>query len=342
MSAAPYRFQKLNSVAVVRHRHRDEPGGREDGRDDHAAVEGVDDRVLSAADAREERPDHRGEDRDAAERERVEPEVLLAEADSEQHHGDGRDRVRLEQVSRHARAVADVVADVVGDDRRVARIVLGDTRLDLPDEVGADVGGLRVDAAAESREDGDERAAEGEPDEVAHRGLGRVADPVGEHPVVAGDAEEPEPDDEEAGDRAGAERDLERGLQALARCLGRAHVRAHRDVHADEAGQRREHGADQEPECGAPPELVVEAEQEERHDRHDRDRRVLLAQIRRGALLDRARDLLHPLVARRLLQQPPGEVQPVQHRHGRTREREPDGVIYEEVHGPPVLPPVTK
>ena len=54
------------------------------------------------------------------------------------------------------------------------------------------------------------------------------------------------------------------------------------------------------------------------------------------------RDLTHPLVAGGLLQQPPGEVEPVQDRHGRAREREPDGVIYEEVHGPPVLPPVTK
>ena len=160
---------------------------------------------------------------------------------------------------------------------------------------------------------------------------------LGEHPVVPGDAEQAEPDDEEARHRARAERDLERRLQPLARSLGRAHVRAHGDVHADEAGRRREDGADEEAERRAPPELVVEAEQEERHDRDDRDRRVLLAQVRRGALLDRARDLLHLLVPGRLLEQPPGEVQPVQNRHGRTRKREPDGVIYEEVHGPPVL-----
>ncbi len=295
-----------------------------------------------SADPGEERPDHRGEDRDAAERERVEPEILLPEADPEEHHRDGGDGVRLEEVGGHARAVADVVADVVRDDGRVARVVLGDAGLDLPDEVGADVGGLRVDAAAESREHGDERAAEGEPDEVVDRGLGAVADPVREDPVVAGDAQEAEPDDEESGDRAGAERDLERGLQSLARSLGRPDVRAHGDVHADEAGRRREHRADEEAERGAPAELVVEAEQEERHDRDDCDRRVLLAQVRRGAFLDRGRDLLHALVPGRLLQQPPRQVQPVQDRHGSAREREPDGVVNEEVHGPPVLPPVTK
>ena len=79
------------------------------------------------------------------------------------------DRVGLEQVGRHAGAVADVVADVVGDHGRVARVVLGDARLDLADEVGADVGGLRVDAAAEPGEDRDQRAAEGEADQVVDR-----------------------------------------------------------------------------------------------------------------------------------------------------------------------------
>ena len=59
---------------------------------------------------------------------------------AEQDHRDGGDRVGLEQVGRHAGAVADVVADVVGDRGRVARVVLGDARLDLADEVGADVG----------------------------------------------------------------------------------------------------------------------------------------------------------------------------------------------------------
>ena len=84
---------------------------------------------------------------------------------AEQHGGDQRDRIGLEQVGRHAGAVADVVADVVGDHRRVARIVLGNAGLDLADEVGADVGALGEDAAAQAREDRDQRAAEGEADQ---------------------------------------------------------------------------------------------------------------------------------------------------------------------------------
>ncbi len=323
--------------SVVGHGHGNESDRGEDRRDDHAAVERVDDRVLPAADPSEERADHRRENRDATECERVEPEVLLSHADPEQHHRHRRDRIRLEEVRRHPCAVADVVADVVRDDSGVAWIVLGDARFDLADEVGADIRSFRVDAAAETGEDGDERAAEREADEVVHRRFGAVADPVGEHPVVAGDPEEAEPDDQEARDRARAEGDLERGLEPVPGGFRGPRVRADGDVHADEARRRREHGADEEAEGGAPSELVVEAEQEERDDRDDGDGRVLLTQVGGCALLHRPCDLLHPFVPGRLLQQPPGQVQPVQNRHGRARERESDGVVNEKVHGPPVL-----
>ena len=88
---------------------------------------------------------------------------------AEQHGRDQRHRVGLEQVGRHAGAVADVVADVVGDHRRVARVVLGDAGFDLADQVGADVGTLGEDAAAEAREDRDQRAAEGQADQRVQR-----------------------------------------------------------------------------------------------------------------------------------------------------------------------------
>ena len=84
---------------------------------------------------------------------------------TEDDRGDEGDLVGLEEVGGHAGAVADVVAHVVGDRRRVAGVVLGDARLDLADEVGADVGGLGEDAAADAQEQGDQRAAEAEADE---------------------------------------------------------------------------------------------------------------------------------------------------------------------------------
>ncbi len=122
--------------------------------------------------------------------------------DAEQDHGDGGHGIGLEQVCRHAGTVADVVANVVGDRRGVARIVLGDARLDLADEVRADVGGLREDPAAETREDRDQRAAEAEADERVDRRLRAVVEDRRERPVVAGDAEQRQADHQHAGDRA--------------------------------------------------------------------------------------------------------------------------------------------
>ena len=90
---------------------------------------------------------------------------------AEDQRRDDRDLVGLEEVGRHAGAVAHVVAHVVGDGRRVARVVLGDAGLDLADQVGADVGRLGEDAAADTHEEGEERGAEGEADQ---HGGGRV------------------------------------------------------------------------------------------------------------------------------------------------------------------------
>ncbi len=94
--------------------------------------------------------------------------------DPQDDRGDDRDHVGLEEVGGHAGAVADVVAHVVGDRRRVAGVVLGDARLDLADEIGAHVGCLGEDAAADSHEQREERGAEAEADQ--HRGRGVLED----------------------------------------------------------------------------------------------------------------------------------------------------------------------
>ena len=107
--------------------------------------------MMQAPQMRERIEHHGGEHRLAGEEDR-----------GEHHGGDDRHRVGLEQVGRHAGAVADIVADIVGDRRRVARIVLGNSGLDLADEVAADVGTLGEDAAAETGEDRDQRGAEAE------------------------------------------------------------------------------------------------------------------------------------------------------------------------------------
>ena len=225
-------------------RHRDEGERGEAAGDREALVQ----RALDVAGLRLDREgtDDRSDDRDAADDERVERERarLLEEEDAQEHDGDGGDRVGLEQVGRHAGAVADVVADVIGDDRRVTWIVLGDPGFDLADEVGADVGRLRKDAAAEACEDRDERASEGEPNHRRERAaLVAVIDLLHDG-VVAAAREQTEADNEEAGDRAAAEGERERGRKAAARRLGGPHVRADGDDHADEPGAARENRSD--------------------------------------------------------------------------------------------------
>ena len=71
---------------------------------------------------------------------------------------------------------------------------------------------------------------------------------VGEHEdaEVAGDAEQRQADDQQAGDRAALEGDVERRRHAAAGGLGDPGVGAHREVHADEAGRARERAADHE------------------------------------------------------------------------------------------------
>ena len=159
-------------------RGRVKAGDGEHGGGDEAAVERTHDRVVGA-EAHEEGADDRGDDAGSANRQRIDHELhevrLPAEEDGGEDHGrDDRHGIGLEQVGSHAGAVADIVAHVVGDRRRVARIVLGDAGLDLADEVAAHVGALGEDAAAETGEDGDERGAEAERDErIRHRAVVR-------------------------------------------------------------------------------------------------------------------------------------------------------------------------
>ena len=143
---------------------------------DQALVERAHDRAVGA-ELDEEGADDRGHDAGGADRERIDHRRnqrrrAVEEDRGEHHRGDDRHRVGLEQVGRHAGAIADVVADVVGDGRRIARIVLGNAGLDLADEVGADVRALGEDAAAETGEDRDQRGAEAERDQRVDRHRG--------------------------------------------------------------------------------------------------------------------------------------------------------------------------
>ena len=230
------------------------------------------------------------------------------------HHGDG---VGFKEVGGHAGAVADVVAHVVGDDGGVAGVVFRNAGFHLAHEVGADVGALGEDAAAETGEDGNEGSAEGQGHEGLHDVFGGNAED-GEQSVVHGHAEQAEADHEHAGDGAGLEGNVQRGNHALFRSGGGAHVGAYGHVHADEAGEAGKHGSENEAESGE--EGHGQKQQHGDNHAHDGDGAVLTLEVRLSAFLNGAGNTLHILIAGGGGEDVFGRLEGVVQRKGRTRE----------------------
>ena len=269
---------------------------------------------VDVAALHEERPEDRGDHADEGDRQREHQQLddagdrsasvggdAAGEGD-ERDRGDDRAGVRLEQVGAHAGDVADVVADVVGDGGRVARVVLGDARLDLADEVGADVGGLGVDAAADAREQRDRRGAEAE----GRDDLERVVDlePRDEHEVGArvGRAA-PRPATEKPITAPPRNATGERLPGAVLGGFGGAGVGHGGHGHADVPGAGREHGAEDVGDRGERGDH--HGEQHRHHDHEHRDPLVLLLEERLGAVLDLGHQEDHALVAGRGRSRPP-------------------------------------
>ena len=274
---------------------RQEPG------DNEPLIEGAHDRLVLAQ-LDEEGAYNRRHDAGGADRERVEQHGfenrLAREEDRPENHGcDDRHGVGLEEVGRHAGAVPDIVADIVRDGRGIARIVLRNARLDLSDEVAADIGTLCEDAAAETREDRDQRGAESERDEgiddiAARRRQAGDARQIAE---IERHAEEREPRDEEARHRPRLEGDVESLPKGMGRGLRGADIGPNRDVHPDEARNARKDRADRKADRDAHAKEICDDDKE--HYADDGDGRVLAAQIRLRTLGDRPGDLLHALRA---------------------------------------------
>ena len=276
--------------------HREERDEREHARRDHALVERAHD-VVVGAELDEVGADDRGHHAGAADGERQhhagELEVRRERDGREHHGGNGRHHIGLEQVGRHAGAIADVVTDVVGDGGGVARIIFRDARFDLAHHVAADVRTLGEDAAAETGEDRDQRGAEGQGHQRVDDGAARrvEAHRVLEEAEVEGDAEEAQARDEKARDRARLEGEVEAARERLGGRLRHAHIGAHRDVHADEAGETREHGADGE--ADGRPDAEQQPGEDEDHHADDADGGVLTVEIGRGAFAHGGGNLLH-------------------------------------------------
>ena len=134
--------------------------------------------------------------------------------------GQDRTAIALIEVSSHASHVTYVVAHVVGDGGRIARVILGNILLNLADEVGTHIGGFRIDAAAHTckKSLGRSPHSEGE-----HRGgddakfRGRIdhiiGDSVAQDDVPERDVEQPQPHDDQPHHCSAAESDTQPAVE---------------------------------------------------------------------------------------------------------------------------------
>ena len=272
------------------------------GRRGEPLVQGAHDRATGPH-PYEERADDCGDDRPRARRgagkdgARERARRLPVDEVREQHRGDRRHDVRLEQVGRHPGAVADVVADVVGDDGGIARVVLRDARLDLADEVGADVRALRVDAAAHAGEQAHQRCSEEQAD--------HAEDVAAEGSVESDELEEGETGDRETGDASAPERiapSWRRAALPRAWSAVRTFARTLTSIPTAPASAEPGGPRTRKPTASLGP-FAGHAEREQDEDgedrSHDEDGRVLAPEERDRAFADRRRDRLHlvrPLV----------------------------------------------
>ena len=237
----------------------------------------------------------------------VRPRGRAGERRPQDHRADVLRRGRLEEVGTAARAVADVVADQIRDHRRVPRIVLGNPGFDLSDQVGPHVGGLRVDATAELREQGNQARAEAVADDQ-ERDLLRLYAEAAQDEEEPADAEEAHRHHEEPGHRPAAQRELEGPVEARPHRGRGPQIGPDRDEHADVAGDARAERAEHEGERGRHRHVHgrrrivrgrrahrrVKDENQRRHAETDQeDGPVLAAQERFGAFLDGRGDALH-------------------------------------------------
>ena len=209
---------------------------------------------------------------------------------SQNQRGDEGDGIGLEKVGRHTGAVAHVVADVVGNRGGVARIVFGDVFFNLAHEVGADIGGLREDAATDAHEHREQCGTETE----AFQHAGGVA-AVDQHDC--GGADEAEAYCRHTHRTAGPEGYLHRHIAAFIfgrRCY--TNVGAGRKPHSRIADCRRKCCAKHEEDGASNSHIGIAGQNEEQREGKQNENGEgleLTGQVGRGALLDRTSDLLH-------------------------------------------------
>ncbi len=275
---------------------------RDEGSDVVAAVERVH-RVFIFAGLHDADADDGGDEIDRLNDQRKEDALDAEDGEescAENHGADVFSGGRFEDVRTTAGAVADVVTDQVSNDGRVARIVFGNAGLDLADEVGADIGGLGVDAAAKLRKERNQRRAKAEADQLIGRSL-RIRQAAEEEEEYS-NPEQREGNHDQARDGSATQGGLQSAAQAGA-CRARgADIGADGDEHAGKAGKPRTDGADQKADDdlvgkggGEGRQPVSNKEQDSERHRDNGDGAILPGHERLGPLPDGIGDGLHLL-----------------------------------------------
>ena len=155
---------------------------------------------------------------------------------ADEHRANERNRVGFENVRRHACAITDIIAHVIGNGCRVARIVLVEIRLHLSNQVRSDIRSLRINAAAQTREDRNERRAQSHANEARNR---PVRAHLGHHEPKDTDGQKRQADDQQARHGAAIEGSFKGFFSIQSRPLCRANISHYRNSHSDVTGGKR-------------------------------------------------------------------------------------------------------
>ncbi len=223
--------------------NRPERKGGQNRRDDKALVERAHDIVVRPQ-LDKEGADDGSDNAHPANHQRIgHHRRITREIDGRQNHGGHhRHGIGFEQIGGHTGTVAHIVPYVIGNHRRVAGIIFGDTRLDLTDQIGAHIGALGENATAQTGEDGDQRRAQAESHKAVNNAAPRHTDRQ-QIPVVARHRKQSETNHQKPGDCACHERNVEAFFQAFRRRRRRPHIGAHRHIHTNEARRAGKNGA---------------------------------------------------------------------------------------------------
>ncbi len=183
-----------------------EPGGYEikgDGRQDPGDCQALIQRahdVLFGSEFYKVSTNDGGDNRNTAQKERefdpgtVGPKNRLGQ----QHGGHQGYRIGFIKVGGHAGAVAHIVAHVVGDNRRVPRVVFRNAGLNLTNQVGADVSRFGINTAGDTGKDAHQGTAEAQTDQGMESRFSGICPGNRE---ISGQADDAQTDHHDAGDR---------------------------------------------------------------------------------------------------------------------------------------------